>query len=238
MRDEDLRDQMESWIAPVRERPAPDISVIRRRARWRRARSAGLAAAAVVVVIGAAAIIRSAVQSPSAPSAPLAPLASSTPSATARQHQAIAPCSAPDLRISGPQAPSVTMPGTVAAIVFRNVSATSCTLEGWPKVAIAGPRPAAGTVPVKDATTTAAWTVKAARTVLRPGASAAATVLIATPQTAKGCGSPAWSVTPPGAARATVIHGPPGSPPVCAGSTIVVSVVYPGHAPVIGSYPR
>ena len=52
MRDEDLRDQLESWLAPVRRRPAPDLAVIRRRARRRRARGAAFAAAAIVVVIG------------------------------------------------------------------------------------------------------------------------------------------------------------------------------------------
>ena len=231
MRDEDLRDQLESWLAPVRRRPAPDLAVIRRRARRRRARGAAFAAAAIVVVIGSAAIIRSAISAPSAPSAPLAP---SSPTAPARPHQATARCSGQDLQITGPQSPAVTMPGTVAVIVFRNTGATSCTLEGWPKVGIDGPRPAAGTIPVTYATTTAAWTVRVSRVVLRPGASAAATLLIAVPVTATGCGSPAWSITPPGATRSTVIRGPSDSPPVCAGGSIVVSAVYPGHAPVIG----
>jgi Domain of unknown function (DUF4232) len=235
MRDEDLRDQLASWIEPVRGLPAPDIKVIRRRARRHRARSAGLAAAAIVLVIGAAAIIRSAVQAPAAPLAPSAPSAPTAPTAPARQHQAIARCSGRDLRISGPQAPAVTMPGTVAAIVFRNTGSTSCMLEGWPKVAIAGPRPAPGTIPVKYATVTAAWSVRVSRVVLRPGASAAATLLIAAPVAATGCGSPAWSITPPGAARSVVIRGLSDSPPVCAGDTIVVSAVYRGHAPVIGS---
>jgi hypothetical protein len=232
MRDEDLRDQLESWLAPVRGLPAPDITVIRRRVGRHRARSAAFAAAAIVVVVGSAGIIRSAIQAPSAPTAPTAPAAPTRP------HQAMAPCSGQDLQITGPQTPSVTMPGTVAAIVFRNTGATSCTLEGWPKVAVDGPRPAAGTIAVTYATTTAAWSVRVTRVVLRPGASAAATVLIAAPVTATGCGSPAWSIVPPGTARSTVIRGPSDSPLVCAGAKIVVSAVYPGRAPVIGGHSR
>ena len=57
MRDEELREQLKAWIRPVERLPAPDIAVIRRRARRRMMRNAAKAVAAVAVAAVAAGVI-------------------------------------------------------------------------------------------------------------------------------------------------------------------------------------
>jgi len=58
MRDEELRDQLAAWIRPVESVPAPDISVIRRRARRRAIRkvAAGIASVAVAGAVASAVV--------------------------------------------------------------------------------------------------------------------------------------------------------------------------------------
>ena len=52
MRDDELRDGMAAWLGPVQQAPAPDVGVIRRRLRRRRARQA--AAGTVLCALAAA----------------------------------------------------------------------------------------------------------------------------------------------------------------------------------------
>jgi hypothetical protein len=57
MRDEELRERLAAWIRPVESLPAPDIAVIRRRARHRMMRNAAIGVAAAAVVAAAAGAI-------------------------------------------------------------------------------------------------------------------------------------------------------------------------------------
>lgn len=215
---EDLRGQCAAWILPVRRLPVADIEVIRRPARRLVARNAAIGLAAVVVLSScASAAVRPAAVSPRPMTTP--------------------PCAENDLRIRGPESPVETMPGSVTVIVFRNAGGTACSLEGWPKVALLGPRPEPATIPIRYGTATGAWSIALTRVLLPPGASAAASMLIATPTSASGCGSPTWAVTPPRGLRSVVVHQPPGGPRVCVGDSIVVSPVYPGQAPRVSYVP-
>jgi Protein of unknown function (DUF4232) len=145
-------------------------------------------------------------------------------------------CAERDLRVGGPDSAAETMPGIVAVIVFRNAGDITCSIEGWPKVAILGPRPRPAAVPIRYAEATGAWSIGRTRVVLRPGASAASSMLIGTPANASGCGSPNWAITPPHGTRRLTVHRQQTAPQVCVGDSIVVSPVYPGHAPRV-SYP-
>jgi Domain of unknown function (DUF4232) len=198
----------------------PDTGVIKRLTRRPVARNTAVGVAAVAVLSSCA--------SPAAVRPALVTV-SPRPKATPM-------CAEHDLRVRGPASTVETMPGAVTVIVFRNAGGTACSLEGWPKVAILGPRPGPAAVPIRYGTATGAWSIALTRVLLRPGASAAASMLIGTPTNASGCDSPAWAVTPPQGVRREVVHEPRGGPQVCVGDSIVVSPVYPGDAPRV-SYP-
>jgi hypothetical protein len=230
MRDDDLRDQLAAWIQPVQQLPAPDIEVIRRRARRRAVQNAAVGVAAIAVLGGSVILIRSAVRASSpAPQRPAI--------ASPRSHAAPR-CAAHDLRISGPGSQIGTMPGIVTVIVLRNAGGTRCSLEGWPTVAILGSRRGRTAVPISYRTATAAWSIERTRVVLRPGASAAASMLIGTPTSASNCRLPTWAITPPHSVRSVIVHQPPGGPRVCLGDSIIVSPIYPGRAPRVSYAPR
>jgi Protein of unknown function (DUF4232) len=259
MRDEDLRDQMAAWIRPVQELPVPDLAVIRRRVHRRRVRVAAAAAAAIAVVAGSGLLIRSAVAPSPAITRPASPAitrpaspAPTRPASPAPTHPAVtgpprpasARCSDSDLRVGWSPSYAGTMPGQVYAIVFLNTGTASCSLDGWPRMAILSPSQLTP-VPVGYQSSAAAWAViSPAQIVLRPGTSVAANVLVGTPEDAGDCGRPTWAVTPPqGQASITVAESVPPSPTtgpqylnqplVCANSTITVSPVFPGDGPQI-----
>ncbi len=137
-------------------------------------------------------------------------------------------CPAGALRVTGLRTQAGTMPGTVTSVEFRNTGTGACTLDGWPAVVIASPAAVRAGAKIRRQGDTAAFTIARTRVRLAPGASATASLLIATPQPAASCAAPSWQVTPPpGRGPATVLHSAAG-PRVCAGSTVVVSPVYPG----------
>ena len=230
MRDDELRDQLAAWIQPVQQLPAPDIEVIRQRARRRTVRNAAAGVAVIAALGGSVVLISSAVRS--------SPPAALRPAVLSPRSPAAPRCAARDLRIRGPESQTGTMPGIVTVIVLRNAGGTACSLEGWPRVAILGSRRGQAAVPISYRTATAAWSIEMTRVVLRPGASAAASILIGTPANASSCRFPTWAVTPPDSARKAVFHQPPGGPQVCLGDSIVVSPVYPGHTPRVSYAPR
>ena len=199
----------------------PDIGVINRLAGRPVARNTAVGVAAVAVLSSCA-----------SPAAVRPALVTVSP-----RPMATPVCAEHDLRIRGPQSTVETMPGVVTVIVFRNAGGSACSLEGWPKVAILGPRPGPTAVPIRDGTATGAWSIALTRVLLRPGASAAASFLIGTPTNASGCGSPTWAVTPPQGVRRVVVHQTLGGPQVCVGDSIVVSPVYPGDTPRVSYSP-
>ncbi|MGO8883201.1 MAG: DUF4232 domain-containing protein [Streptosporangiaceae bacterium] len=155
-----------------------------------------------------------------------APTPTASPSA-GHPPSGVTSCAQVHLHISGPRLRGDTMPGPVAIIVFRNTAKTACSLKGWPKVALLGPRP--GVVPVRDMTATGAWAMGVTRVVLRPGGSATSSMLIATPASVGECGMPGWALTPPGGPRPVHVRQQAGDPQICAGETLAVSPVYPGQ---------
>jgi hypothetical protein len=190
----------------------------------------GVAAMGAVVGVAAIAVVGGSIalgRPPARPSASPPPGAGSDP---------FPRCAERDLRVGGPDNAVETMPGIVTVIVFRNAGGITCSVEGWPKVAILGTRPRPAAVPIRYAEATGAWSIGRTRIVLRPGASAASSMLIGTPANASGCGSPSWAITPPHGTRRLIVHRQPKTPQVCVGDSIVVSPVYPGHAPRV-SYP-
>ena len=179
----------------------------------------GLAAALLAVACAACG-------SAAAPAQPAASSASSGGAAPAASGTMA--CAAGALRVTGLRTQAGTMPGTVTSVEFRNTGTGACTLDGWPAVAIASPGPVRAGAKIRRQGDTAAFTIARTRVRLAPGASATASLLIATPQSAASCAAPAWRVTPPpGRGPATVLR-PAAGPRVCAGSTVVVSPVYPG----------
>lgn len=236
MRDEDLRAALASWLRSARNARPPDISVIRRRLRRRRARSAAAGLAALALVAGTAFGIRLTGDHSSS--------AIARPGITGAVPPSAGICTS--LRVYWSKQATGTMPGTVYALVFRNTGARSCVLEGWPKVTTRGPASLTG-VHVLYGSASAAWgPITATRVTLRPGAYAAADVLIGSSANPLSCGAPTWSVTPPGGRRSTILHEAPaplghpqpaGPTSLCANEGIEVSPVYPGDQPVTGSYP-
>ncbi len=236
MRDEELRAAFASWLRPARDARPPDISVIRRRLRRRRARGAFAGVVALAVVAGAAVGIRV--------SADRSSPAAARPEVTGTVSPTTPTCTS--LRVYWSDQAAETMPGTVYALVFRNTAARSCVLEGWPKVTVRGPA-FLTKLRASDGSTSGGWgPIEATRVVLRPGTDAAADVQIGSPATAVGCGVPTWSVTPPGGRRGTILHQAPaplghpqpaGPASLCADGSIEVSPVYPGDHPITSSYP-
>jgi len=166
------------------------------------------------------------------------------PAGTAAGKAAVPACT--HLRVSWSGQPVETMPGVVYALVFRNTGAGPCVLEGWPRVRLRGPAGLTGLRIFDGSASGGFGPIQATRVVLAPGAEAAADVQIGTPADGLGCAAPAWSVTPPGAARGTILSEAPaplgrlepaGPLSVCANGGVEVSPVYPGDQPRIGAYP-
>jgi Protein of unknown function (DUF4232) len=184
MRDEDLRTALASWLRPARDARPPDISVIRYRLRRRRMRGATAGVAALAVVAG----LTSGIGLTAGPSSP----AATRPADTAT----VPACTSLRVSWSDEFAPS-TMQGTLYALVFRNTAARSCVIEGWPKVTVRAPA-FLTRLPVLNGAAGIAGPIEPTRVTLRPGADAAATVVIGSPADAADCAAPTWAVTPPG----------------------------------------
>jgi Protein of unknown function (DUF4232) len=236
MRDEDLRAALASWLRPARDARPPDISVIRHRHLRRRARGAAAGMAALAVAAGATFGIGLTADRSSP--------ATGRPAGTAASQPATPTCDS--LRIFWSDQAADTMPGTVYALVFRNTAARSCMLQGWPAVTVRGPD-FLTRLRAFDGSASGGWgPIEATRVRLRPGADAAADVQIGSPADAAQCAASAWSVTPPGGRRSTVLHQAPaptghrqpaGPASLCANDSIEVSPVYPGDQPLTSPYP-
>jgi hypothetical protein len=232
MDEQELRAALASWLRGARQDQPPDVAVIGRRLRRRRARGALACVAVLAAVAGTTAGIRLTADRSASPPAISPAVTASAPACTS-------------LRVSWSSQGVDTMPGMVYALVFRNASGRSCVLDGWPRVTVRGSALVAR-LRVVDGSSSGGWgPIEATQVALRPGAAAAADVQIGYPPTALGCVAPTWSVTPPGGGRATSLHEgpvrhgplPAGPTDVCADASIEVSPVYPGDQPRIAPYP-
>ena len=242
MRDEQLREELAAWLRPVQQAPAPDVSVIRRRLRRRRARIAITSAVLCALAAGTVALVH--VTAAPAPSM-VGPGPVSAP-----------PCSGSRLRVDpvAVRVPSNAFSNellpTTDLLRIRNMGRAACSLEGWPNLSVAAPR-AMRAVPVSYGTVSLRPTrrgpvsrvVEPTRVVLPPHTQAAATVTVTYPLAGVGCASAAWSVTPPHSSRPTLVRRSQISGTrqvrleVCQSSTIEVSPVYPAAVPVTQNYP-
>src|SRR5690348_11478418 len=133
MRDDQLREGMAAWLGPVQHAPAPDVGVISRRLRRRRARQA---TAGTVACALAAAVAITLVHGNAAPA----------PSMVGPGPAGQEPCHASQLRVD----PEVVLVRTNAVsqeplpdtylLRIRNTARAACTLTGWPRLSIATPR--------------------------------------------------------------------------------------------------
>jgi Protein of unknown function (DUF4232) len=242
MRDEQLREELAAWLRPVQQAPAPDVSVIRRRLRRRRARKT--ITGTVLCALGAGAVALVHVTAGSAPSM-VGPGPVSAP-----------PCSGSQLRVDpvAVRVPSNAFSNellpTTDLLRIRNTGRAACSLEGWPNLAVSAPR-AMRAVPVSYGTVSLRPTrrgpvsrvVEPTQVVLPPHTQAAATVTVTYPLAGVGCASAAWSVTPPHSSRPTLVRRSQISGmrqvrlEICQSSTIEVSPVYPAAVPVTQNYP-
>ncbi len=246
MRDEELRDELVSWLRPAQQLRPPDISVIRRRLRRRRARNAAAGLAAGTVIAASAGLIH--VTSGGSPAAHLGGGPPAAVPGCPGNHLRISWSAAP-VRNTGPSME----PLPIAYLLqLRNTGPVSCSLEGWPRLAVTRPRSlrsvpiSYGTVSLRSGRRAVVWAVvEPTRVVLRPGASAAARVMVTYPFMLSNCSRPAWTVTPPGGRTSTLLpQGPASSrtrgqgvPMLCTSSTVVASPVYPGSVPNTQNYP-
>ncbi len=148
---------------------------------------------------------------------------SASPSPACRRADPARPCPGYALRVTGLTSQAGTMPGTVTTIFFRNAGARTCTLDGWPGLAIRGPATVRTAVAVRDLSAAGAWAIARTRVALRPGASAAASLLISAPAGAARCATVSWAVTPPRAPGPVTVLPSPAHLRICADDTIAVS---------------
>lgn len=238
MRDEQIRQEFADWLGSAQRTPPPDLSVIRRRLRRKRARNAVAGVALCGLAAGSVILIRSGgTPAPQHPSGRPSPVTSQ-------------PCNARDLQVSRTKPASQPRPGGVRVYLleFRNAGAVPCILEGWPSLTLA---PAPRGVSVSDGTLSvrqagrgrsSSRVIEPTRVLLRPGQQAVSAVTLGLVPFCTGERAPAWSVTPPRGRASTSLPGgaasPVAAPSVCAGTKIVVSPVYPASVPVTQDYPR
>jgi Protein of unknown function (DUF4232) len=237
MEDEELRARFAALFRPVEQMRVPDVSVIRRRLRRRRAgqTTAGLLACAAVVA--SAGLIHQALGAP-------APVAGPMPNA--------AGCANDDLQIgwlppAGPKGLFMEAPPETYLLSLRNTGATACSLKGWPRLAMASSRPprlapvSYGTLSTlfrPGASETSSRIVEPTQVVLMPGAAALSAVTVALPPLQTGCVRTAWAITSPLTGSSPARRPPGGPPQICDGTSIVVSPIYPGSVPLSQNYPR
>jgi hypothetical protein len=243
MRDDQLRDGLAAWLRPAQEAPVPDVSVIRRRLRRRRARKAIGGTVLCALGAGTAALIH---VTAAPPPTMVGPGPVSAP-----------PCRGSLLRVgsvpelAGPNGPMMERLATTYLLQIQNTGRAACSLEGWPELSVAAPR-SLRAVPVSYGTVSltvngngqASRVVEPTRVALSPGAQAAAAVTVTYPLNGTGCASAAWSVTPPRGGRPTLVRrsqrsgtGQQEQLVLCQSSTIEVSPVCPAAVPPTQNYP-
>jgi hypothetical protein len=138
-------------------------------------------------------------------------------------------CQAGELRISVPAAipgdPAEGMGKQAWNVLFRNDAGTSCSLRGWPRVAVRGPSGKTMAARISDVRFSNLALVPDARIVLRPGQSAVVTAVSAT---ARQACSIRWALalTLPGADRPVTVREPAGSFAPCLGGQLWLSPFY------------
>ncbi|HEV2370945.1 MAG TPA: DUF4232 domain-containing protein [Streptosporangiaceae bacterium] len=239
MDDEQLREELSSWLRPEQQAPVPGIEVIRRRLRRRRASTAAAWAAVVVAAAGSAVVIHA---------------AGGRPAVNPRHYTtAAAPaCTLNNIRIGWSLAPGqysgtyMEPPPIPYLLTFSNAGRTACSLAGWPRLTVAQPR-ALRTVPIIDGTVSIRWVkngtasrvIEPTRVRLAPGGSAVATVTVDSGITESDCAGPLWEVgLPQGGGAASLRPAGRATVNLCHGSTVDVSPVYPSGVPVTQNYPR
>lgn len=148
-------------------------------------------------------------------------------------------CQPGSLRVSPVRAAADSMPGLVVAIRFRNAGPRACSVAGYP---VLSAPPGAPAMRMRYTAQNAVWTVIGRPVLLRPGASAAVSVLVASfsAVTSVPCRTPqSMGVAAPGGSRVIWIAAPASWQGVCLRGAVEVSPVYPArYAPLIGQYPR
>jgi hypothetical protein len=242
MTDEELRELLTGHVRELERSAGPPPPLrLRRRPRW----STGLTLAATTAGAAALAIALSwprdnqVTPTGGPPGGPGPTMISPGVTHPVQTSPAAPPCTPRSLRISPVRAAADSMPGLVVAVRFRNAGSRACSLAGYP--ALSAP-PGAPALRPRYTAQNAVWTVARRPVLLRPGASAAASVLIASfsAVTNLPCRTPqSMAVAPPGGGRVIWIVAPASWQGVCLRGAVEVSPVYPArYAPLIGQYPR
>ena len=242
MTDEELRGLLTGHVRALERTagPPPELRP-RRAARW----SVGLttaatAGAAVLLALALAWPRDSLVPSAVGPSGGPGPTVSFPGVTSPVQTGPAAPrCKPRSLRVSPVRAAADSMPGLVVAIRFRNAGPRACSVAGYP---VLSAPPGGLAMRMRYTAQNAVWTVVRRPVLLRPGASAAVSVLVASfsAVTNVPCRTPqSMGVAAPGGSRVIWITAPASWQGVCLRGAIEVSPVYPArYAPLIGRYPR
>jgi hypothetical protein len=180
MRDDQLREGLAAWLAPVQQAPAPDVAVIRRRLRRRRARQAVTGTVLCAVAAGTATLIH--VSTAPAPSM-TGPGLVAVPACHGSQVRAAAEA----VLVHSGAVSMEPLPLTYL-LGIQNTGRAACSLRGWPKVAVAAPA-ALRAVPARYATVSTRSTrngevsrvVEPTQVVLSPGGRAVATATVTYP---------------------------------------------------------
>ncbi len=235
MDDQELRNEFSDLVSRVPQVRVPDVSVIRRRLRRRRAwqASAGALTCACLAVVAVA-------------------LAGGT---TARQpagagSRTVPRCQASQLRSSWVGFVKVKgvwaeAPPETTFLGLRNVSRTSCSVKGWPRLVMTNAS-AVRHLTISDDTTS--WVlptgansmrlraVEPTWVVLRPGVTAVSAVTVSLRPMLQGCVIPRWKVAAP-VPRARASRVPKGPGMICDSTSVVVSPLYPRRVPITQNYP-
>ncbi len=235
MNDEELRSQLAAWLRPLGQVPAPDRSVLSRRARRRRARQASAGALTIACITAAALVL----WLPRAPQPGHEVAGKNTHDLCASRNLRftwLPPAGVNGMR-TYPEAPPETY-----LLSARNTGRSACVLDGWPR--LTAPGPVRHLVYFFYRTHLDQWWkhefrrfVRPTRVRLRPGATALSAVTISVPPAMlPPCTKLAWRVSPPAPGSAPVrVHGYPTL--VCSSSLIEVSPLYPSSVPITSSYP-
>jgi hypothetical protein len=150
-------------------------------------------------------------------------------SPAAARPASVAGCQSSDLRISVPVAiagdPAQGMGKHAWNLLFRNTASTSCSLRGWPRIAVRNRAGKTVATRVTDAQSSNLAVVRNARIVLRPEQAAVVTAI--SPTSGSRCVT-RWTLelTLPGAGHAVSVGEPASSFAPCVGGRLQLSPFY------------
>lgn len=233
MDDEQLRSGLAAWLAPSQRIPVPDSSRIRRRARRRLTAQASAGALACACVATCVGLI-------------FGPSRSPATNVTSAGH--LRACASHDLAATWlPPAPVkgtyMEPPPRTYLLALRNIGSAACSLDGWPRLLVGGPRtPRSVTVEYRTnfsemVNKPVSRVVEPTKLVLKAHQSAVSAVTVVLPAIlTPTCAKAPWPVEPPGqGASAIRSHG--ARPTICHYTTIVISPLYPSTVPITQNYP-